>query len=66
MQEASKRLIRKPEVLHLVGFAHSSLYRAMEKEGFPQPVKIGARSVAWRENEVIEWIDSRNKKGASQ
>ena len=56
------QLIRRPEVLRLAGFgSSSSLYRAMQREQhpFPKPVNIGYRSVAWVENEVVQWIEER-------
>jgi prophage regulatory protein len=31
----------------------------MELHGFPRPVKIGLRSVAWVESEVDDWVKSR-------
>jgi len=37
--------------------------RAIAKEGFPQPVRLGARSVAWSELAVVEWIASRPRGG---
>jgi prophage regulatory protein len=31
----------------------------MERDGFPRPIKIGSRSVAWIEEEVDAWIEAR-------
>ena len=31
----------------------------MERLGFPKPVKIGTRSVAWVEEEVDAWVEAR-------
>lgn len=53
------RLLRKPEVLHLTGLATSTLYSYMSAGRFPRPVKVGARSVAWPEEAVLDWIASR-------
>ena len=55
-----RRLLRCPAVRTKAGFtANSTLYSAMELHGFPRPVKIGLRSVAWIEDEVDDWIRSR-------
>lgn len=53
------RLLRRPEVLNRTGMASSTLYAAMSRGGFPRPVKLGARSVAWPEAAVSDWIASR-------
>lgn len=36
------------------------LYRLVKDHGFPAPVKLGSRS-AWREDEVIAWIEQRSE-----
>ena len=53
------KLLRLPAVCELVGLSKTSIYAAMAKDGgqgFPTPVRIGARAVAWRESDVLTWI----------
>jgi prophage regulatory protein len=55
-----EKLVRKPGVLAMTGIGGSStLYDWMAQETFPRPVKLGARMMAWRESEVLEWIAAR-------
>ena len=64
-----KRLIRLPEVLSRTGYGRTTIYRKMEDGSFPRSVKLGgppkdpnafdSRAVAWIEDEVEQWIDSR-------
>ena len=64
-----KRLIRLPEVLSRTGYGRTSIYRKMEEGTFPRSVKLGgppidpsafdSRAVAWIEDEVEQWIESR-------
>ena len=64
-----KRLIRLPEVLSRTGYGRTSIYRKMEDGSFPRSIKLGgppvepeafdSRAVAWIENAVAQWIDSR-------
>ena len=66
---SKKRLIRLPEVLMRTGFGRTSIYRKMEDGSFPKSVKLGgppldpsafdSRAVAWIEDEVEQWIESR-------
>jgi prophage regulatory protein len=55
------RLVKKPTVLDRTGLSNSSLYEKMAAGLFPRSVKIGQRSVAWREHEIEEWIESRTR-----
>ncbi|HFF8583239.1 MULTISPECIES: helix-turn-helix transcriptional regulator [Enterobacteriaceae] len=52
-------LIRLPEVCRRTGYGKSWIYRLINEERFPQPVKIGFRAVAFVESEVDAWINQR-------
>jgi len=64
-----KRFIRLPEVLTRTGYGRTTIYRKMEDGSFPRSVKLGgppidpnvfdSRAIAWIEDEVEQWIDSR-------
>ena len=68
-QSPQKRFIRLPEVLSRTGYGRTTIYRKMEEGTFPRSVKLGGppidpnvfdtRAVAWIEDEVDQWIDSR-------
>ena len=51
------RMLRLRGVEECVGFSRSAIYRAMEEDGFPRPVKIGRRAVAWVESEILAWLE---------
>ena len=53
------KLLRRPEVEACTGLSRSTIYEWMKRGEFPQPVKMGARLVAWRESDVIAWLDTR-------
>lgn len=46
------RLLRLPDVLDRIPVSRSDWYRGMRRGQYPRPVKIGLRSVAWREAEI--------------
>lgn len=50
-----RRFLRLGAVLELTGQKHASLYEAIAQGDFPAPVPIGKRTVAWVEDEVLEW-----------
>ncbi|NRR30464.1 AlpA family transcriptional regulator [Oxalobacteraceae bacterium] len=55
----ARRLIRIREVLQLCGLSRATLYRAIKQHSSPAPVKLSARAVAWPQDDVMQWIDSR-------
>jgi prophage regulatory protein len=57
------RILRNRAVCDKAGFRGSStLYAAMDNEGFPRPIALGPRSVGWIEEEVDAWIEARRAK----
>ena len=63
------RFIRLNEVLSRTRYGRTSIYRKMEDGSFPRSVKLegppidpeafDCRAVAWIEDEVEQWIESR-------
>ena len=56
-----EKLNRLPEVMRRTAMSRSSIYLAMKEGTFPKPVKLGRRSVAWRESCLQRWIDERGE-----
>lgn len=54
-------LWRLPVVMAKTTFSEPSIYRLMKSGLFPKPVKIGPRAVAWRSDEIIGWLESRER-----
>ena len=61
----AEKLLRRPEVEARTGLSRSTIYAWMEREDFPQPVKLGTRLVAWRESDIAAWLESRETRAAS-
>lgn len=55
------RLMKQPEVLAKCAISRATLYRYIKKNAFPSQVQQGERAVAWREDEVDEWILNRQR-----
>ena len=53
----SRRLLRLAEVKRVTGLKKDAIYRSIREGGFPSPYRIGARMVAWRSDEIAEWLD---------
>ena len=52
-------LLRQPEVSRITALGRSRVYELICEGDFPRPVKIGARSIAWKSSEIQRWVDSR-------
>ena len=52
----SERLLTRTEVEQRVGLGRSALYRAMREGRFPEPLRVGPKSVRWLLSEVEQWI----------
>ena len=55
----SDPLLRRPDVERETGLSRSTLYRMMDADEFPRPIRIGKRAVAWRSSAIDRWKSSR-------
>ena len=53
------RLFREKDVLKIVGVSRSTLYRWIQSNEFPAPVRIGPRTKVWPEDKLKHWIESK-------
>ncbi|HEJ7997833.1 TPA: AlpA family transcriptional regulator [Serratia liquefaciens] len=56
---SSEKLLRLAEVKGRTGYSRAWIYKLIAQNRFPQPIKIGPRSIAFVESEVEEWINQR-------
>ena len=61
MQNVKTRLVNRRQVQHVCGLSHSLLDRLMRSGYFPVPLKIGPKTVRWRLDEILEWVESRER-----
>ncbi len=54
------RIIRLSELLELIPFSRSHIYRLEKAQQFPRRIKLGARRVGWRASEIRRWIAERH------
>ena len=68
-EKPKRSFIRLNEVMSRTGYGRTSIYRKMEDGSFPKSLKLGgppkdpnefdSRAIAWIEEEVDQWIESR-------
>ena len=52
------KLIRKEELCEMVGMPYRTIHKLISEGRFPKAVKISSRMVAWREQDIRDWINS--------
>lgn len=55
----ARRFLRLKEVQARVGLSRSSIYASISNGSFPKQLRIGARAVAWRSDDIAAWIEAR-------
>ena len=55
----NKIIWRLPEVMAQTGLCRSVIYDLISQDKFPAQVNLGARTVGWVSNEIVDWIDAR-------
>lgn len=53
------RLLRRPEVEKLTGLSRSCIYKRMSEGTFPSAIPLGGRLVAWKSDDIENWISDR-------
>lgn len=63
--EEIDRLMRLDEVLHNTGLSRNTVYRRMREGTFPKQVRLGPKSVAWRQSDIVKWIENPSAYGVT-
>lgn len=53
------RFLRMKQVTQLTGLSRTGVYLSIQRGEFPQPIKLGSKSIAWLESEVQGWMCDR-------
>ena len=59
LDDNPRRMLRLLEVQYLTGLSRATIYERVAVSEFPKPVSLGARSIAWRCDDLYEWLDDR-------
>lgn len=71
-KQTSSRILRQPMVRSLCGVSRSTVYgwlnpnSSQYQPDFPKPIRIGKSAVGWREDEILQFIESRERCYQSQ
>jgi prophage regulatory protein len=51
--------LRVSDVIVLVPVGRSTLWSWVRRGKFPRPIKLSARTTAWRRRDVVAWLNAR-------
>ena len=54
-------ILRAGDVKKITGLSISTIYRLERAGSFPARIKLGPRTVGWARDEVISWVEQRQK-----
>jgi prophage regulatory protein len=52
-------LIKLSRVQEITALSHTSVYRKIQENTFPKPIKLGLRASGWVEKEVYNWVETQ-------
>jgi len=53
------KIIRKKELLNLIGLSDTTVWRLERKGKFPKRLRLGPKSVGWLYKDIISWIEKK-------
>jgi prophage regulatory protein len=59
VQEDTGKLLRLEAVISLIGMKRSWILQKVKDGKFPKPLRLSPRAVAWRQSDVMEWINAQ-------
>lgn len=51
--------IRQRELMALLPFSRSTLWRKVKNGTFVRPLQLSSRIIAWNRNEVLAWLEAK-------
>jgi len=54
-------VVRMSRLVEMIGLSRSTIWKLLSEGKFPKPIRLGSRSIAWRINDIEEWLQSRQE-----
>ncbi len=55
------RLLRWRQLREIIPWSRTTCWRAVRDNRFPSPVRLSKNAVAWRSDQVFEWVERRER-----
>ena len=60
-QDTQVLVVRMSRLVEMIGLSRSTIWKLLSEDQFPNPIRLGSRSIAWRVKDVEEWLQSREE-----
>ncbi len=60
-QDTQVLVVRMSRLVEMIGLSRSTIWKLLSEGQFPNPIRLGSRSIAWRVKDVEEWLQSREE-----
>ncbi|MBF0361982.1 MAG: AlpA family phage regulatory protein [Oligoflexia bacterium] len=57
----AQKILRKTQLFSMVNLSGSTIDRNEKKGEFPRRVRLSSRAVGWNEDDILDWIQKREK-----
>lgn len=61
---ALETYLRMPELTRRLGIARSTIYKLMQQDDFPKPLKLTPRAVAWSQQDIEDYLRRKRVHGS--
>ena len=58
-----QKIHRLKNVIEVTGMSRSTIYRLMDQDKFPKPIKLTQRIIGFLEEDIDQWIQERYQEG---
>jgi prophage regulatory protein len=60
-QDTQVLVVRMSRLVEMIGLSRSTIWKLLSEGKFPNPIRLGSRSIAWRIKDVEDWLESRQE-----
>ena len=60
-QDTQVLVVRMSRLVEMIGLSRSTIWKLLSEGKFPNPIRLGSRSRAWRIKDVEDWLESRQE-----
>lgn len=54
------KILRFKELMKILNVSRSTIDRWVKDSNFPKKLNLGANSIGWKEEDILNWINTRN------
>ena len=60
-QDTHVLVVRMSRLVEMIDLSRSTVWKLLSEGKFPNPIRLGPRSIGWRIKDVEDWIECREQ-----